>query len=50
MKFFFRVFFCMVVAVMAMTFTGCKSVKLEDAEAAYSRGEYFDAQKIYKKV
>lgn len=50
MKFFFQVFFCIVVAVMAMTFTGCKSVKLEDAEAAYSRGEYFDAQKIYKKV
>ena len=29
---------------------GCKSAKLADAEAAYNRGEYFDAQKIYKKV
>ncbi|MCH5225836.1 MAG: OmpA family protein [Muribaculaceae bacterium] len=28
----------------------CKSAKLADAEAAYARGEYFDAQKIYKKV
>lgn len=28
----------------------CKSAKLVDAEAAYARGEYFDAQKIYKKV
>lgn len=30
--------------------TGCKSAKLADAEEAYARGEFFDAQKIYKKV
>lgn len=29
---------------------GCKSAKLSDAEEAYSRGEFFDAQKIYRKV
>ena len=28
----------------------CKSAKLSDAEDAYKRGEYFEAQKIYKKV
>lgn len=33
-----------------LALAACKSVKLEDAEAAYSRGEYFEAQKIYKKV
>ncbi|MCH5239077.1 MAG: OmpA family protein [Muribaculaceae bacterium] len=38
-------------AIIAIIFlTGCKSAKLVDAEAAYARGEYFDAQKIYKKV
>lgn len=35
---------------MIAALAACKSVKLEDAEAAYARGEYFDAQKIYKKV
>ncbi len=29
---------------------GCKSVKLSDADAAFERGEYFDAQKIYRKI
>lgn len=40
------------VALVAIffVFTACKSVKLADGEAAYSRGEYFEAQKIYKKV
>ncbi|MCH5226585.1 MAG: OmpA family protein [Muribaculaceae bacterium] len=36
--------------VFLLTLTGCKSAKLVDAEAAYARGEFFDAQKIYKKV
>lgn len=36
--------------VILLTLTGCKSAKLVDAEAAYARGEFFDAQKIYKKV
>ena len=27
----------------------CKSAKLSDADAAFERGEYFDAQKIYRK-
>lgn len=30
--------------------TSCKSAKLSDAEDAYARGEYFDAQKIYRKI
>lgn len=30
--------------------TGCKSVKLSDADQAFERGEYFDAQKIYRKI
>ncbi|MDE7160759.1 MAG: OmpA family protein [Muribaculaceae bacterium] len=29
---------------------GCKSAKLSDADAAMARGEYFDAQKIYRKI
>ncbi len=29
---------------------GCKSAKLSDANEAFDRGEYFDAQKIYRKV
>ncbi len=29
---------------------GCKSAKLSDADAAFERGEYFDAQKIYQKI
>lgn len=50
MKIIIRV--CLVMAFLgAVTgFTGCKSAKLVDAEAAYARGEYFEAQKIYKKV
>ena len=39
-----------VLLVPIVLLCGCKSAKLVDAEAAYSRGEYFDAQKIYKKV
>ena len=40
----------MALCALFLAFTGCKSAKLADAEAAYARGEYFDAQKIYKKV
>lgn len=29
---------------------GCKSAKLSDADQAFARGEYFDAQKIYRKI
>lgn len=39
-----------VLAALFFVSTGCKSVKLSDAEDAYSRGEYFEAQKIYRKV
>ncbi len=34
----------------AIALTGCKSAKLADADAAMARGEYFDAQKIYRKI
>lgn len=40
----------MVFPTVIFVMGGCKSVKLADAEAAYARGEYFEAQKIYKKV
>lgn len=40
----------MALAAIFFVLTGCKSAKLADGEAAYYRGEYFDAQKIYKKV
>ncbi len=33
-----------------LSLQGCKSAKLSDADAALARGEYFDAQKIYRKV
>ena len=29
---------------------GCRSVKLSDADDAFARGEYFDAQAMYRKV
>lgn len=40
----------MAVIAFLVLLPGCRSAKLADAEAAYARGEYFDAQKIYKKV
>lgn len=33
----------------AVVLPGCKSAKLADADAAFTRGEYFEAQKIYRK-
>ena len=33
-----------------MLLGGCKSAKLSDADAALARGEYFDAQKTYRKI
>ena len=50
MKSIIRIYIFMTLIVMIFSFGGCKSVKLTDAEAAYSRGEYFEAQKLYKKV
>ncbi|MCH5241428.1 MAG: OmpA family protein [Muribaculaceae bacterium] len=50
MKIGFRIGVIMAALVMIGAFSGCKSVKLADGEAAYARGEYFEAQKIYKKV
>ena len=33
-----------------MTFAGCKTAKLSDAEEQFQRGEYFEASKTYKKI
>ncbi|MCH5229690.1 MAG: OmpA family protein [Muribaculaceae bacterium] len=50
MKFILRLFLLLVLSGLICCLPACKSAKLADAEAAYARGEYFDAQKIYKKV
>ncbi len=34
----------------ALALGGCKSAKLADADDALKRGEYFEAQKIYRKI
>ena len=39
-----------IIAAALLSFGGCKTAKLSDADAALARGEYFDAQKIYRKV
>ena len=41
----------LLLALLAISgLSGCKSAKLADADAAMARGEYFDAQKIYRKI
>lgn len=40
----------LILGIFTLVAVSCKSVKLADAEAAYARGEYFEAQKIYKKI
>lgn len=35
---------------LGIAVTGCKSAKLSDADEAFARGEYFEAQKTYRKV
>lgn len=50
MKYYLRSGFAVAICVILCILAGCKSAKLADAEAAYARGEFFDAQKIYKKV
>ena len=47
----FLYFFLIPVVALALAgLSSCKSAKLSDAEDAYKRGEYFDAQKIYRKI
>ena len=36
--------------LLLLPLAGCKTPKLADANAAYDRGEYFDASKIYRAV
>ncbi len=39
-----------VAGLIMLLLPGCKSAKLADADAALARGEYFDAQKLYRKI
>ena len=50
MKFSRSIWWIALMAVLSLGLNACKSAKLTDADAAFSRGEYFEAQKIYKKV
>lgn len=50
MKKFSGLILFLLACIALFALAGCKSAKLSDAEAAYARGEYFDAQKIYKKI
>lgn len=43
-------FLFILLVVASLSLTGCKSAKLSDADEALARGEYFDAQKIYRQV
>ena len=38
------------IILMAVSFVGCKTAKLSDAEEQFHRGEYFEAAKTYKKI
>ena len=40
----------MVIGALAVGLGGCKTAKMRDADEAYERGEYFAAQKIYRKL
>ncbi len=43
--------FALLLYILAViSFAGCKSAKLSDADDALQRGEYFDAQQTYRKV
>lgn len=38
------------ILLLALAAGGCKTAKLSDADDAFARGEYFDAQKTYRKI
>ena len=40
----------MAMAVIIYSFTSCKTANITDAELAFRRGEYFEAQKLYREV
>ena len=42
--------FAIILASLAVGLGGCKTAKMRDADEAYERGEYFAAQKIYRKL
>lgn len=50
MKNFWKAYSFLLIIILAAGATGCKSAKLSDADDALKRGEYFDAQKIYRKI
>lgn len=39
-----------VVVSLILSLSACKSVKMADADAAMERGEFFEAQKMYRKI
>ncbi len=43
-------FYSLLILTVSLGFVSCKTAKLSDADAAFERGEYFDAQKIYSKI
>lgn len=43
-------FFLFILILLLGGLGACKTAKLSDADAAFERGEYFDAQKIYRKI
>lgn len=38
------------ILLILLILAGCKSAKLSDADEAFARGEYFEAQKTYRKI
>lgn len=43
-------FHSLLILTVLLGFVSCRTAKLSDADAAFERGEYFDAQKIYGKI
>lgn len=46
----YKIYALMMLAAVAVGLAGCGGAKLSQADEAYARGEYYDAQKIYRKV
>lgn len=43
-------FYSLLILATSVGFVSCRTARLSDADAAFERGEYFDAQKIYSKI
>lgn len=42
--------YILIIAILALGITGCKTPKLSEANAQFKRGEYYDAANTYRKV